>query len=125
VMEIPFGGSDFFAGILPARRGGADHGRGSAATVSDPPSSQRVVVRTAVPRLCLAVPPALVPMSDMPGAAVAAVVGAQTVGKRPSGHEMAQMDGGVTLPLMCPLASARPRLGASRGHIDPPLPTID
>jgi hypothetical protein len=54
-----------------------------------------------------------VPMPDMPGAAVAAVVGAQTVRKCLSGHKFSEVRGGVPLPLVCPLAGARSHLGAS------------
>jgi hypothetical protein len=58
-------------------------------------------------------------MSDVPGAAVEAVVGAQTVVMRPSVDEVAQVGGGVTLALVCPFAGARSHLGAMRGHSDP------
>jgi hypothetical protein len=51
-------------------------------------------------------------MSDMPGAAMAAVVGAQTVVMRASGHEVAQVGGGVPPVLMGPFAGARSHLGA-------------
>jgi hypothetical protein len=54
----------------------------------------------------------LVPMSDMPGTAVAAVVSAQAVGIRPDGYEVTQVEAGVTLALVCPLAGAGSRLGA-------------
>ena len=60
--------------------------------------------------------PGLGPMTDMSGAAVAAVVGAQTVRKCSSGHKFSEARGGVTLPLVCPLAGARSHLGASRRH---------
>jgi hypothetical protein len=68
---------------------------------------------------CLPVPPVLDPMSDMPGAAVTAVVGAQMDRTRPSRHEVAQVCSGVTLPLVCPLASTCSHLGALRGHSVP------
>jgi hypothetical protein len=55
-------------------------------------------------------------MSDMPGAAVPAVVGAQAVAVRPSGHKLTQVGDGVTLPLVCLLAGARSHLGASGDH---------
>jgi hypothetical protein len=51
-----------------------------------------------------------------------AVVGAQTVVMRASGHEVAQVSGGVPPVLMWPFASARSGLGAVRGHSDPSLP---
>ena len=63
-------------------------------------------------------------MSDVPGAAVVAVVGAQTVVMRASGHEVAQVSGGVPPVLMWPFASARSELGAVRGHSDPSLPPL-
>ena len=53
-----------------------------------------------------------------------AVVGAQTVRMRASGHEVAQVSGGVPTVLMWPFASARSDLGAVRGHSDPSLPPL-
>jgi hypothetical protein len=58
----------------------------------------------------------LVPMSDMPSTAVAAVVSAQAGGMRSDGYEIAQVGGGITLALVYPLAGAGSQLGAYRGH---------
>lgn len=58
-------------------------------------------------------------MSDVPGAAMTAMVGPQTVIIRPGRHELAQVGDGFPPVLMRPFAGASPHLGAVRGHRGP------